>query len=522
MRLRPQCGIAQKTNKMKILTGAQIKQLDQYTIEHEPITSLDLMERSARAIVHAVVELRSTASPIVIFAGPGNNGGDALAVARLLADKGYKVDAYLFNVRGHLSSDCETNKKRLEESKRINRFTEVTRDFDPPVLTAQTLVIDGLFGSGLNKPLEGGFAVLTRYLNQSEATIVSIDMPSGLMTEDNTANNREAIVRADVTLTLHAKKLAMLMADVQEFVGRVQVLDIHLSTEGLDNMEAQFTTIELADVATHLPHRNAFAHKGQMGHALIVAGSYGMAGASILATRACLRSGAGKVTVVTPANNVAIMQTAVPEAVLWIDSDEQCYSTAVETEGLNALGIGPGLGLDETTALALITQVRTTKCPIVIDADAINILCMHDAWMHQLPNGLIFTPHVGEFDRLAGRSESDYERLMKAHDMAERLNAYILLKGHHSALCSPDGSIVFNTTGNAGMATAGSGDVLTGIITALLARGCDRKWACLAGMYLHGLAGDMAAQDKGEESMVASDIVAHLPQAFKRLKDRQS
>lgn len=504
---------------MKILTGAQIRQLDQYTIEHEPVTSLDLMERAARVITHAITERWKESTPFVVFAGPGNNGGDALAVARMLADRGYHVDAYLFNVRGKLSDECATNRTRAEQSLRLNSFVEVTHNFDPPQLTPTTVVLDGLFGSGLTRKLDGGFATLVRYINQSEATVVSIDMPSGLMTEDNTTNDRTAIVRADLTLTLHGRKLAMFLADTQEYFGRVEVLDIQLSREGLDRLPAQFCTLEAADVAARLPQRSPFAHKGQMGHAMLIAGSYGMAGAAILASRACLRSGVGKLTAVTPRRNVAIMQVAVPEAVLRIDPDDECFTTATDTEGIAAIGMGPGLGLDETTAMAMITQIRTAHCPVVLDADAINMLCMHDAWMHQLPRGLVFTPHAAEFDRLAGHSDSDYERLMKAHDMAFQLNAYILLKGHHSALCSPDGTITLNTTGNAGMATAGSGDVLTGIITALLARGYDRTSACVLGMYLHGLAGDLAARELGKESLIASDIINHLPQAFRRLEE---
>ena len=203
---------------MKIFTSAQIHELDKYTIEHEPVSSINLMERAAKALTHAITEDYSTRTPVVVFAGPGNNGGDALAVARLLVEEGYDVSVYLFNVHNHLSEDCAANKQRLTEMKGLKKFTEVTLNFDPPELGADTLVVDGLFGSGLNKPLAGGFAAMVKYINQSPSRVVSIDMPSGLMCEDNTYNIRQNIVRADLTLTLQQKKLAMLLADNQPYI----------------------------------------------------------------------------------------------------------------------------------------------------------------------------------------------------------------------------------------------------------------------------------------------------------------
>lgn len=504
---------------MKIFTTTQIHELDKYTIEHEPVKSIDLMERAAKALTHAIMEEWTDRTPVVVFAGPGNNGGDALAVARLLSEQGYKVSVYLFNIHNKLSDDCAKNKQRLVEGKRV-AFNEITLNFDPPEITADMLVVDGLFGSGLNKPLMGGFASLVKYINQSPAKVVSIDLPSGLMSEDNTYNIRANIVRADLTLTLQQKKLAMMLADNQPFIGRLRVLDIRLSPDYIRKTETGSRIIEESDVRALLRPRSDFAHKGSMGHALLVAGSYGMAGAAILATKACLRSGAGKVTVHTPRKNYAIMQTTVPEAVLQMDHEETYFSESVDSDDYDALGIGPGLGQSENTAIALIGQIRRTQCPIVADADALNILANHQAWMQQLPKGIIMTPHPKEFDRLVGsQSGSDYERLIRARQLAEHLKGYIILKGHYSALCLPDGHIVFNATGNSGMATAGSGDVLTGIITGLLARGYERGEACMLGMYLHGLAGDLAAKEVGKESLIASDIIKYLPKAFLRLND---
>lgn len=505
---------------MKIFTSAQIHELDRYTIEHEPIKSVDLMERAAKAITRAVAEKWTTHTPVVVFAGPGNNGGDALAVARLLTNEGYKVRTYLFNITNHLSDDCVTNRQRLLDGRHAKDFTEITAKFDPPELTADTLVIDGLFGSGLNKPLAGGFASLVKYINQSPAKVVSIDVPSGLMSEDNTYNVRANIIHATLTLTLHEKKLAFLFGDAQQFIGRLKVLDIRLSQEYIQKTEAQYYVLEESDVRSRLLHRDDFAHKGNMGNALIVAGSYGMSGAAILATRACLRSGVGKVTVHTPKKNYGVMQISVPEAVLHMDHEETAFTEAVDTDGFDALGIGPGLGCQETTAIAMIAQIRRAQCPIVADADALNILASHRAWMQQLPKGIIMTPHPKELDRLTGSpANADFERLHRTRELAQSLQAYIILKGHNSALCLPDGQVVFNPTGNSGMATAGSGDVLTGIITALLARGYHQHNACIVGMYLHGLAGDIAVKTLGKESLTASDIIDYLPQAFQLLDD---
>ena len=505
---------------MKIFTSAQIRELDKYTIDHEPIKSIDLMERAAKALTGVITERWSPAVSVVVFAGPGNNGGDALAVSRMLAEQGYQVQTYLFNIKGHLSADCAENKRRLVENKKYKgQFFEVIQEFDPPQLEHGMLVVDGLFGSGLNKPLSGGFASLVKYINASPAEVVSIDMPSGLMTEDNTYNVRANIIRADLTLTLGQKKLSMLFAENQTLIGELRVLDIRLSREGIEKIDSQYTMLEENDVRPLLLPRDPFAHKGTMGNALIIAGSYGMAGAAILATEACLRSGAGKVTCHSPRKNVAIMQTAVPEAVLQIDREETSFSEAVDTESFQAVGIGPGLGTSEQVAIATIAQLRRTQCPLVCDADAINILSNHRAWIQQLPKDIIITPHPKEFDRLEGHSTDSYERLSKARDLSQRLQAYIILKGHRTALCCPDGHIVFNTTGNAGMATAGSGDVLTGILTGLLARGYGHREACIAGMYLHGLAGDLAAREVGEESLIARDIIRCLPLAFRKLKD---
>lgn len=504
---------------MKIFTAAQIHELDKYTIENEPIESIDLMERAAKALTRAIMDEYNSLMPVIVFAGPGNNGGDALAVARMLAENNYTVTVYLFNVNGKLSNDCAVNKVRLMDNRRVKNFIEVRQEFDPPVLEEGMLIIDGIFGSGLNKPLAGGFASLVKYINSSAATVVSIDVPSGLMTEDNTYNVRANIIHADLTLTLQHVKLAFLFKENQPYIGRLKVLDIRLSKEGIQKLDANYTMLEENDVRQMIQPRSAFAHKGDMGHALLIAGSYGMGGAAVLAAKACLRAGCGKLTVHSPKKNNMVLQISVPEAIIQLDREETTFSEPIDTEEYHVVGIGPGIGTSEQTAIAMISQIRRSQCPIVADADALNMLGTHRSWMQQLPKGMILTPHPKELDRMEGNCADSYERLVKASNLAERIQGYVILKGHYSALCMPDGHVIFNSTGNAGMATAGSGDVLTGIITGLLARGYKQAEACLLGMYLHGLAGDIAAKELGEESLIASDLIQYLPKAFKRLNE---
>ncbi len=342
-------------------------------------------------------------------------------------------------------------------------------------------------------------------------------MPSGLLAEDNTANDLNNVIRATATLTLQHRKLCMFFADAQPFLGRVKVLDIGLSQEYVDEVECRYEVVESGMVKQLLLPRDDFAHKGTMGHAMLVAGAQGMAGAATLAARACLRSGVGKLTVATPQCNYDIMQMSVPEAIVTLDGDRY-LSDALPTNGISALGIGPGIGTADSSAAAMMDIIRQAQCPLVLDADALNLLSGDIESVEQLSLGTILTPHSREFDRLYGRPcYSDFHRLQEASQMATDFQIYIVLKGHHTAICLPDGKVFFSATGNAGMATAGSGDVLTGVMTALLARGYSQRDACIVAVWLHGLAGDIAAEHLGRESLVASDIIRFLPEAFKSL-----
>lgn len=502
---------------IKIFATDKIKELDQYTIQNEPISSIDLVERAATVFMHEFCRRYSKQIRIVIFAGQGNNGADALAIARLLIDEGYRVETYLFNPTEHLSYDCELNKQRLLGMDKIE-FTEVKDNFVPPTLGDRDVVIDGLFGSGLNRPLSGGFPALVNYINQSGATVVAIDIPSGLFGEDNRNNESESIIQADLTLTFSFPKLAFFLPENEPYVGEWKVLDISLDPYIVENTPTSYSLVEEEDMAAVFQPRSRFSHKGTFGHALLIAGSQGKMGAALLSARACLRSGAGLLTVHIPQRGEQIMQTAFPEAMLSFDPHPDYFTAVPDTSAYSAIGIGSGLGQHLESAVALERILQPTGKPVVLDADALNLIASNKDLLTRIPPHSILTPHPKEFDRIAGESNNSYERLIKAQTFAIEHKLIVVLKGAYTAICTPLGNVYFNDSGNPGMATAGSGDVLTGIILGLLAQGMEPETAAVSGVFLHGTAGDLAAIYRSEESMVAGDIIEMLGKAFKQIK----
>lgn len=502
---------------MEILTPSQIKELDRYTIIHEPVSSVDLTERAAGKVVEELKKRWLPDTRFVLFAGPGNNGGDTLAVARLLHHEGYRIQAYLFNPSGRLSEDCLTNKNRLEALGE-DLLTEVSSQFLFPELEERDVIVDGLFGIGLHRPLSGGYAGLVKKINECPNFTVSIDMPSGLMSEDNGNNDLSAIIRAHLTLTFHTPKLAFFFTENQPYIGELQVLDIGLLTEGMSAGESGISLTETEDIRQTLRPRDPFAHKGSMGHALLVSGQYGMAGAAILAAKACLRSGAGKLTIHTPGVNNNILQCSIPEAILSHDTSDTRITAVAPTYGFQALAIGPGIGTHEDTAEVVHSLIRNHPDSIVLDADALNILGNHPEWIPEIPKETILTPHPKELENLVGHCTDSYDRMTRTRNFAIKMQLYVVIKGHYSMICTPSGRVLINPTGNAGMATAGSGDVLTGLLAGLLAQGYTPSETCLLGVYLHGLAGDIACEQLGEEGLMASDIADAIPRAYKLLK----
>ena len=513
----------------KLFETAQMKEIDAYTIEHEPIASIDLVERASTVFVNEFCRrFTSRQNRIYVFAGQGNNGADALAIVRLLNEKGYYVITYLINPTRKLSPECEINKNRLKQEG-YRQLIEIEKSFVPPKLDPQDIIIDGLFGSGLNRPLEGGFAKIVDYINHSESIVVSIDIPSGLFGEDNKDNHAQYIIQADLTLTFEFPKLSFLMPENAIYVGEWKELSIGLHPDALQKTKTSYGLITDEDIALLINARERFAHKGDFGHALLVAGSIGKMGAAVLAARGCLRSGAGLLTVHMPGRGEMIMQTALPEAMIDLDKNADYVTEIADFSKYDAIGIGPGIGktdetmrllkeLIETAGTKSLTPDAGTK-PLVLDADALNLIAANSELLHHLPEGTILTPHPGEFDRMTGSSENAYERMQKARSIAAEQKICIILKGAYTVVCTPTGRVFFNTSGNPGMATAGSGDVLTGIILGLLSQGYRPEEASVIGVYIHGVAGDLAAANFSEESMIAGDIVQMLGTAFKQMHD---
>ncbi len=502
---------------MKIFTTEQIRELDQYTIQHEPIHPIDLVERASYAFVREFTRYYSRQYRMVVFAGRGNNGADALAIARLLIEESYQVETYLFNPSGVLSAECAENKERLLAIDKTS-FVEVTNDFDPPALTRKDILIDGLFGTGMTRPLTGGFAAVIDYVNQSEAKVVAIDIPSGLFGEDNRTNNMHAVVKADMTFSFGFPKITFFMAETAAYVGEWKVLDIGMHPEGIEQMATNWMWVKEEDIARLHRPRNRFAHKGTFGHALLVAGSRGKMGAAILSARACLRGGVGLLTVHIPQRGELPLQTTFPEAMISLDNHNNHFSTIPDIAAYTAIGVGPGIGQHLETSYAFERLLQQSSKPMVIDADGLNLLSSNSDLFAHIPANSILTPHPKEFDRIAGESATTYERLQKVRALAAKHQLIIVLKGAYTATCLPDGVICFNSNGNPGMATAGSGDVLTGMILSLLAQGYEPQDAALMGVWLHGAAGDLAAVSHSEESMVAGDIIEMQGKAFKLLK----
>lgn len=502
---------------IKIFATDQVKELDQYTILHEPVSSIDLVERASTVFMHEFCRRFSKQHRIIVFAGQGNNGADALAISRLLKDEAYRVETYLFNPTHHLSVDCEMNKQRLLAMDQVE-FTEVTDDFAPPVLGKQDIVIDGLFGSGLNRPLTGGFAGVVAYINQSEATVVSIDIPSGLFGEDNRTNEQQAIIQADLTLTFGFPKLAFLLPENAAFTGEWKVLDIGIHPDIVRETSTPYSMVTEEDIAQVFRPRPKFAHKGTFGHALLIAGSRGKLGSSVLSAKACLRTGAGLITVHTPQCGEVVFQTAFPEAMLNFDPNQEFFTALPDLSSYDVIGVGPGIGQRLETGAALERLLQGASKPIVMDADALNIMASNKDLLLRVPPRSILTPHTKEFDRLAGDSATGYERLMKAQSFAQQYKVCVVLKGAYTATCTPSGKVFFNSTGNPGISTAGSGDVLTGVILGLLSQGYEPETAAVAGVFLHGTAGDLAAQAYSEESMLAGDLVKMLGKAYKQIR----
>lgn len=514
---------------VKIFPAPALQEIHTATCEAQNIDSLELIERTANAVCYEIMSRFLPGQRIVVIAGPGDNGAVALSTSRLLFERGYRnLEIFLFNTEPPLSHDCDEACKKLITLDGID-FTEVKREFTPPYLSGNDVVLDALYGAGVADPfpLTGGFAMLTRYINESGAYIISLDVPSGMHGERNSGALHRDMIHANLTLVFQLPRLSFFLEDNSDIIGEWKLLDLEYDSDKIKALQSEYMLVEAKSVRPLLQPRRPFSGKRDYGSALIFAGSVGMMGAAVMCARATLRAGAGLATVHSAKRGINIVQTAVPEAMFEMDRDEHFITDMTLHHTHQAIIVGPGIGTRDKTIDALESLLKNCHMPLLLDADALNCISKRPALLTMLPQNTIITPHIGEFDRLFGEQNSSEERLLKAREMAKRYGIIIVLKGHFTAIVRPSdptgrefGKVYFNSTGNPGMATAGAGDVLTGVIAAFLAQGYQPEQAATLGVYIHGLAGDLAAQEFGEVGMTAGDISDHIGRAIRLIVTR--
>jgi hydroxyethylthiazole kinase-like uncharacterized protein yjeF len=504
---------------MKIFSAGQIKAWDRYTIKHEPITSIDLMERAAQAFTNHLLHCYPKAS-FLIFCGSGNNGGDGLAIARLLHQQHFHVEVWLVKDKA-LSTDAQINHECLIQAgvplKVITPSHLIEESEWLRINTQDTVLIDALLGTGLNRNAEGLYAEVIHRINAMQKKVVAVDIPSGLFT-DRAVQGDQTIIRASETITFQIPKRSFFSVSNYPYLGNWSVIDIDLSSAYENQTSTGIHFTQWMEIKTIYKPRSPFAHKGNFGKALLIAGSYGMMGAAVLAAKACLRSGVGLLKVYIPWCGMNILQTTVPEAMVLTDASEKEFSTAPDTSSYQAIGLGPGWH-ESDQALELLKGIfKSASVPLVIDAGALNVISKDQSVLKDIPKGSILTPHKKEFDRLVGKELSQEEQELQAVRWAKQYEIQFILKGKYSAVVLSDGTIHYNSTGNAGMAKGGSGDCLTGILLALLAQGYSSQYTAILGTFLHGYAGDQAAAIHSQEAVLPSDLIECIGDFFKKVK----
>lgn len=503
---------------MKIFTIDDIRAIERITAEVQAINEYDLVVRVAEGVAGEIASRWRASRPTVVFAGPGNNGADALVASRMLADQGFRPSVFLFNIKGHKINDlCRRCRDELLVAYPETDFTEVVESFRMPELSDSSLVVDGLFGSGLREPLEGGFQALVRYINESGAAVVSIDVPSGMFADWNPHSIARNIIHATLTLSVQFHHPAFFFKENAELVGEWKVLDIGLSAEAIHRTHTRYHLVEFQEVKRLLKPRQEFCSKADFGHAAIIAGSEGMMGAAMFAASAAVRAGAGKVTLHGPQCGCMIAQLRVPEVMYHSDSGRNEIVEMSLDRQFDAVAVGPGIGEDTATVSALEKMLKSASQPLVLDADALNCIAQRPTLLSNIPPLSVLTPHAGEFDRLFGKHPTDEARLFKAIEMSRHYNLLIVLKGRFTALVRPDGKIYFNSSGTPALATPGSGDVLTGIIAGLMAQKYKPEVSALMGIFIHGRAGEIAARTHGQYGVTATDVVEATGMAIKEI-----
>lgn len=500
---------------VKILSAGQIREADQRTLEEEKIASYELMERAAAAFVRAFIKLYDEKKPVLVFCGTGNNGGDGMAIARMLLSQQYKVQAYITGPVEKGSADFLTNKEKLEK---FQNPLLIEKEDQLPHIPEEAIVIDALFGSGLSRPITGLLAQVIQAINKSGAVVVSVDVPSGIYL-DLPSEKDSAIVCADMVITFQVPKLTFMMPASGRHVRHWKMVNIGLSENYLQEVNSPYCFTNTKTIASIYRKRVKWSHKGDYGKILLVAGSKGKMGAGVLCARACMRSGAGLLTVHVPSSGYTILQVAIPEAMVLVDEHTDEFSTVPNVQSYNVVGVGPGLGTAEHTRRAFRKMLEEVQVPMVLDADALNLLAEYQELLELLPKQAILTPHPKEFERLVGPWQHDFERLEKQRDFSRQHGVVLVLKGPHTSISAPDGRVYFNSTGNPGLATGGAGDTLTGILAGMLGQGYDPFDAAVLGVFLHGLAADLAAKELGQEAIIASDLIDYLPKAYQKIND---
>jgi len=510
---------------LKILTAEKLREADAYTIKHEPIKSVDLMERAASTCFNWIYDKAPELFPpsiteekdfvFYVVCGVGNNGGDGLVIARQLSRNGYQVQVVVVHISNNPSEDFETNLQRLGKDKK--NVIDVKKAVDIPTFPNDAVIVDAIFGTGLNRPVEGVARDVIQAMNASKSQVVAIDMPSGLF-DCNTADfEPDAIVVSNHILTFQTPKLAFFLAENSNHVGMVHILDIGLDRNFLEKVESEYHLIDEGMVAEIRKHRGRFTHKGSFGHALLIGSESGKQGASMLSAAACIRSGCGLLTVHTDDSGAEHIHNFLPEAMHSPDEGKGHFSSLPNLDRFAAIGVGPGMGMHGDSARQLKLLIQEAKVPLILDADALNILSENPTWMAFLPKNSLLTPHPGEFARLAGEKLSHFDSLQKQKELSVKHKISILVKGAHSSLSIPNGQIFINNTGNPGMASGGMGDTLTGILTGLAASGYSIMEAGILGVFVHGRAADLALEEQSVESLIASDVIAHLGKAFQSI-----
>lgn len=500
---------------MKILTAQQIKTLETETLKVQNRTELDLIESAGAKVAHKILN-RFDNSIFYIFCGNGNNGADGLVCARELANKDKECQVYITNTSDSINPNLQVILEGIDKSKVNINF--ISNDSDIPDIPQDVLIVDALLGTGVNKAVTGVMSLVISKINAAGQRVVSIDLPSGLPAEGLPYSN--TIVESTITYTFELPKLNLLLPECEKFVNLWEIIKLKLDKHFLKSIGTryQFLTKRKAALIMRKLNRSKFSHKGTFGHTLVIAGSKGKIGASILTAKSVLRSGGGLVTSHLPEIGHVPMQTALPEAIVMTDLNSD-FTTGITADPhqYQSYAIGPGLGTAKETESALVKFLQNTVLPVVLDADALNLISNNLSYVESLPKRSVLTPHHKEFERLVGESANSYGSLEKQINFSSRYGQIVVLKGAHTRIALPDGSILFNSTGNPGLATAGSGDVLTGIIAGLISQGLSSDDSAVLGVYLHGLAGDLAKEEKGEQSIIASDIIENLGKAMGKL-----